>query len=45
VAVACPFCHTMLKDGLADTGREGVKVKDVAELVAEAMDTSAPKAG
>jgi Fe-S oxidoreductase len=42
VAVACPFCHTMLKDGLADTGREGMKVKDVAELVAEAMETSKP---
>jgi Fe-S oxidoreductase len=38
VAVACPFCHTMLKDGLADTGREGVQVKDVAELVADAME-------
>ena len=46
VAVACPFCHTMLKDGMADTQREGVKVRDVAELVAESMDTrgSAPQA-
>ena len=41
VAVACPFCHTMLKDGLADTQREQVKVRDVAELVADAMDTKA----
>ena len=42
VAVACPFCHTMLKDGLADTGRaETLKVKDVAELVAEAMEAPA----
>lgn len=39
VAVACPFCHTMLKDGLADTNREQMKVKDVAELVAESMVT------
>jgi Fe-S oxidoreductase len=38
VAVACPFCHTMLKDGLNDTERSGMKVKDVAELVAESMD-------
>jgi Fe-S oxidoreductase len=45
VAVACPFCHTMLKDGLADTGREQVKVRDVAELVAEAMDRTPPAAG
>jgi Fe-S oxidoreductase len=45
VAVACPFCHTMLKDGLADTGRENVKVRDVAELVAEAMERKAPSGG
>ncbi len=44
VAVACPFCHTMLKDGLADTQREQVKVRDVAELVADAMETKAPPA-
>ncbi|MFL5319015.1 MAG: heterodisulfide reductase-related iron-sulfur binding cluster [Myxococcaceae bacterium] len=37
VAVACPFCHTMIRDGINDTGREEMKVKDVAELVAEAM--------
>jgi Fe-S oxidoreductase len=41
VAVACPFCHTMMKDGLADTGREKMQVRDVAELVAESMDSSA----
>jgi Fe-S oxidoreductase len=40
VAVACPFCHTMLRDGLADTHREQVKVRDVAELVAESMDNA-----
>jgi Fe-S oxidoreductase len=39
IAVACPFCHTMLKDAVADTGREGMKVKDVAEIVAESMET------
>ncbi len=45
MAVACPFCHTMVKDGVADTGREEtMKVKDVAELVAESMETSAPAA-
>ena len=43
VAVACPFCHTMVRDGLSDTGREEqVKVKDVAELVADALAESAP---
>lgn len=44
VAVACPFCHTMLKDGLADTQREQVKVRDVAELVADALETKTPPA-
>ena len=40
VAVACPFCHTMVRDGVADTGREEMmKVRDVAELVAESMET------
>jgi Fe-S oxidoreductase len=39
VAVACPFCHTMVRDGINDTGREEtMKVKDVAELVADAME-------
>ncbi|MGZ6097661.1 MAG: (Fe-S)-binding protein [Myxococcaceae bacterium] len=38
VAVACPFCSTMLRDAANDTGRESIVVKDVAELVAEAMD-------
>lgn len=39
VAVACPFCHTMIRDGLNDTERgETVKVRDVAELVAESME-------
>jgi Fe-S oxidoreductase len=41
VAVACPFCHTMIRDGLNDTERgETVKVKDIAELVADAMSPS-----
>ena len=42
VAVACPFCHTMVRDGIADTGREEtMKVRDVAELVAESMESKA----
>jgi Fe-S oxidoreductase len=42
VAVACPFCATMLRDAANDTAREDVKVRDVAELVAEAMDVRSP---
>jgi heterodisulfide reductase subunit D len=36
IAVACPFCMTMMSDGLKSNGREGdVTVKDLAELIAE----------
>ena len=34
-AAACPFCLTMLRDGLKDKGREDIKVKDIAQIVAE----------
>jgi Fe-S oxidoreductase/nitrate reductase gamma subunit len=36
-AAACPFCLTMLRDGLKDKGREDIAVKDVAQIVAEAL--------
>jgi len=36
VATACPFCITMINDGLKDKGMvEKVKVKDIAELLDE----------
>jgi len=38
--VACPFCMTMIKDGINETGRERLQVKDVTELVAESMETT-----
>ncbi|WP_163867649.1 (Fe-S)-binding protein [Myxococcus eversor] len=39
VAVACPFCSTMLGDAVNDTGREeNIKVKDITELVADALE-------
>lgn len=33
VAVACPFCTTMLEDGLKACGGGDVQVKDIAELM------------
>lgn len=37
IAVACPFCMTMMSDGVKNKEREGdVAVKDLAELIAEA---------
>lgn len=38
VAVACPFCMTMLTDGVKNKEKEAeVKVKDLAELIAESL--------
>ena len=38
ICVACPYCMTMFEDGLRDEGvTDKVRIKDVAELVAEAM--------
>ena len=39
VAVACPFCNTMMTDGVKHFEQENnIIVKDVAELIAEAAD-------
>lgn len=38
IATACPWCHIELEDAIKDTGNEGkIEVKDIAELVAEAL--------
>ena len=38
VAAACPFCNTMLTDGVKAAEKESdVQVMDVAELVATSM--------
>ena len=38
VAVACPFCNTMMRDGVNETGREdAMRVRDVAEIVADSL--------
>ena len=39
IAVGCPFCMTMMTDGVKNFNKEEtVNVKDIAELIAEAMD-------
>jgi Fe-S oxidoreductase/nitrate reductase gamma subunit len=45
VAAGCPFCLTMLKDGVAELGHEEkVRVVDVAEIVADGLPAEAPPA-
>src|SRR5258706_15517625 len=39
IAAACPFCNTMMTDGVKNAEKEEtVKVMDVAELVAQSME-------
>jgi heterodisulfide reductase subunit D len=39
IAVGCPFCNTMMTDGVKHFNKEqSVKVLDVAELIAQAND-------
>ena len=38
VAVGCPFCLTMIEDGMKELSKETeIKTKDIADLVAEHM--------
>jgi Fe-S oxidoreductase len=37
VCVSCPYCMTMFEDGLKDKGAGEVRVRDVAEVVAEGL--------
>jgi Fe-S oxidoreductase len=42
IATACPYCATMIADGIAQKGcAERLVTKDIAELVAEALTTTA----
>jgi Fe-S oxidoreductase len=39
IAAGCPFCNTMLTDGIKNKEKEGsVQVLDIAELIANAQD-------
>ncbi len=39
VGVACPFCMVMLEDAKGAKGAEDLVVRDVAEIVADALVT------
>jgi Fe-S oxidoreductase len=39
VATACPFCMTMIRDGVTANGKESqVKVRDIAQIVADSLN-------
>ena len=39
IATGCPFCNTMMTDGIKNKEKEGnVKVMDIAEMIANADD-------
>jgi len=38
IAAACPFCNTMMTDGVKTKEKEDVQVMDVAELVAQSLE-------
>lgn len=40
VATNCPFCLTMIRDGLNDLGAEDVKARDIAEIIADSLPSS-----
>ncbi|MAQ17579.1 MAG: iron-sulfur protein [Sandaracinus sp.] len=43
IASACPFCMTMLTDGLKAEDKEDVRQLDIAELLAEAVGVGLPR--
>ncbi len=43
VASACPFCMTMLRDGLRDQGHEDVIQEDIAELLLRSVEATPGK--
>ena len=38
IAAGCPFCNTMMSDGVKNKAEAAVAVKDIAELIAKAKD-------
>jgi Fe-S oxidoreductase/nitrate reductase gamma subunit len=41
IAVACPFCLVMLDDGVKELGRDDVRVRDLAMILADGLTGSA----
>ncbi|HBG06781.1 MAG: electron transfer flavoprotein [Geobacteraceae bacterium GWC2_58_44] len=37
ICVSCPYCMTMMEDGLKDLQANGIRVRDLAEVVAEGL--------
>ncbi|PLX66919.1 MAG: electron transfer flavoprotein [Denitrovibrio sp.] len=37
ICVSCPYCMTMFENGLKNTGKNKVKVQDIAEVTAKAL--------
>jgi len=37
ICVSCPYCMTMMEDGLKDLQHAGTKVRDLAEVIAEGL--------
>jgi Fe-S oxidoreductase len=42
IAIACPFCFVMLDDGVKELGREEVRVRDLAMILADGMTEAGP---
>jgi len=39
IVAACPFCNTMMTDGVKNKEKEGqVQVQDIAEMISKAED-------
>ena len=39
IATGCPFCNTMMTDGIKNKEQENnIKVMDIAEMIAQAKD-------
>ncbi|HSJ83527.1 MAG TPA: heterodisulfide reductase-related iron-sulfur binding cluster [Acidimicrobiia bacterium] len=43
IAIACPFCFVMLDDGVKELGRDDVRVRDLAMILADGMTDVRPE--